>query len=297
MLEEKFTKNFFKNMKTLQLSRSEIKNISSTCNCTVIRKKFREFHHGIQMEFFTPHVGTNYIDSRHKRLLLVGESHYTKDCTICSLLGNWYRTDTLTMVNDSSKCDTSWLKTDSVLYDQQNLAKFFVNIKTSLKNVLKNLNVPDDKVFDHIAFLNYFLRPARNCDKYFTPTLEDRFFSLFRLVYCIEQLKPELVIFLSSKVYRTEWDSATKTCKSTMSIDDYVFQNQNLSKDDFSRVIKHYFKGDVLKVIYPGIEFEYTYHPSRCWEAYPFENEQTEHWCDKTSKEHFEDFLRKNWLK
>ena len=145
--------------------------------------------------YMMPFVGDNYESSKHKKLLLVGESFYLPEgATVHHNANSWYGTPMLT--ND----EQDWCNTRGTREGKS--GRFGKEIDRCLNLVLPS----GGNGWHQVAFLNYFLRPA-DCttgieDLWKTTGGEnlDREYAIKNFIKILEILKPDLLIFLSSTV-------------------------------------------------------------------------------------------------
>ena len=106
-----------------------------------------------------PWIGSRYRDDRHKRLLVIGESHYLPpDSTIHHDPDRWYRSTQ----DDLSEEEVRWASTAGNITGRWYRAHtIYRAIQTEIARTLSESGVtPDDFPLNHIAYCNYFLRPA-----------------------------------------------------------------------------------------------------------------------------------------
>ena len=106
-----------------------------------------------------PWIGSRYRDRRHKRLLVVGESHYLPpESTIHHNPARWYRGSQA----DLSEEEVRWASTTGNITGRWYRGhRIYQAIQTEVTAVLTRNNVtPDPFPLNHMAYCNYFLRPA-----------------------------------------------------------------------------------------------------------------------------------------
>ena len=106
-----------------------------------------------------PWIGSRYRDERHKRLLVIGESHYLPpDSTIHHDPDRWYRSTQ----DDLSEEEVRWASTIGNITGRWYRAHtIYRAIQNEIARTLTDAGVtPDAFPFNHIAYCNYFLRPA-----------------------------------------------------------------------------------------------------------------------------------------
>lgn len=147
-----------------------------------------------------PWIGENYTSSLHKRLLVVGESHYLpEDSKIHKNPEAWY----LGSQNDLCNEEVKWISTEGII--KKNKPNNFSKRKSHViyKNIGKAINscsfkypLPSD-IFDHIAYYNYFQRPAESSGDSIKVSRIDKEVAEQVLTKLITLLEPEIVIFTS----------------------------------------------------------------------------------------------------
>ena len=106
-----------------------------------------------------PWIGSRYRDERHKRLLVIGESHYLpSDSTIHRDPGRWYRS----RQDKMSGKEVKWACTVGNITGRWTKAhRIYREIGTGVAEMLQESGVtPDEFPLNHVAYCNYFLRPA-----------------------------------------------------------------------------------------------------------------------------------------
>lgn len=148
-----------------------------------------------------PWVGSKYGQSEVKKLLIIGESHYLPKGSVSALDAEQWYAGNQGSLTDKEK---SWINTSGII--EHNIPKNFPKKSHWIyRNVAKEIN----KVFlgyenpanilDHVAFMNYFQRPAESEGgsiniKSLDLEVADRTVTDF-----IKTLTPDLVVFCSSK--------------------------------------------------------------------------------------------------
>ena len=106
-----------------------------------------------------PWIGSRYRDRLHKRLLVIGESHYLPDqSTIHHDPARWYRSSQ----HDLSEEEARWASTAGNITGRWFRGHtIYREIRNEIARVLRENGVtPDDFPLNHVAYCNYFLRPA-----------------------------------------------------------------------------------------------------------------------------------------
>lgn len=152
----------------------------------------------------SPWLGNRYQDGHYKRLLVMGESHYLPEgSTIHHDPRIWYGS----RQEELSDQERDWVDVACNLTIKERerdkkykAGRIYVEISKVVKKILTENNVSlDEKEFplDHVAYFNYFQRPARG--KSIKPYLDqqDREVAKDVLRWFIECYKPELVVTAS----------------------------------------------------------------------------------------------------
>ena len=106
-----------------------------------------------------PWIGSRYRDQRHKRLLVIGESHYLpNESSIHHDPARWYRSSQ----TDLSEEEVRWTSTIGNITGRWTRAhRIYRAIQDEIARTLTESGLtPDDFPLNHIAYCNYFLRPA-----------------------------------------------------------------------------------------------------------------------------------------
>ena len=106
-----------------------------------------------------PWIGSRYRDPRHKRLLVVGESHYLpNESTIHHDPDRWYRSSQ----DDLSEKEIAWASTvGNITGEWYRAHTIYRAIQDETARILRESGVtPDAFPLNHVAYCNYFLRPA-----------------------------------------------------------------------------------------------------------------------------------------
>lgn len=161
-----------------------------------------EIEHYKRMPQMLPWVGENY-GKEFKKVLFVGESHYfPKGSTLHLNSDDWYKLE---------KVKLSW---DEVFYTTTREALLinykrnqiwrdtaFIMNKAGITYFDENKNM-----FDHFAFYNFFQRPAQEEGDQLYIDENDIVEANTLFLKIIDVIKPQVVIFLSSKA----WNSCNK---------------------------------------------------------------------------------------
>ena len=106
-----------------------------------------------------PWIGNHYQDAGHKRLLVIGESHFLPpDSTIQHDPDSWYGINQHLL----SDKESAWISTkDNITGEWRRSHNIYRNLERDIRSILNEGGVePDAFAFDHFAYYNYFARPA-----------------------------------------------------------------------------------------------------------------------------------------
>lgn len=148
-----------------------------------------------------PWVGSKYGEGKTKKLLVIGESHYFPKGSTSSLnIENWY----LNNQNDLTDTEKSWINTSGII--KKNIPTNFPKKSHWIyKNVAKEINgvffgyKNSAHILEHVAFMNYFQRPAENEGDSIKVHSLDLKMSETIVTDVIKTLSPDLVVFCSAK--------------------------------------------------------------------------------------------------
>ena len=106
-----------------------------------------------------PWIGSRYRDERHKRLLVIGESHYLPpESTIHHDPDRWYCSSQADLTEE----EVRWASTTGNITGRWTRAhRIYRAIQDEIARILKESGItPDPFPLNHVAYCNYFLRPA-----------------------------------------------------------------------------------------------------------------------------------------
>ena len=151
-----------------------------------------------------PWIGSLYQDNRHKRLLLIGESHYMPDeeSTIHLNPEGWYQSNE----GHLNPEEFIHVHTEGVIrgfFEHPRRGhRIFGEIEKQITNILKEGGLtlaPGKRPLHHIAYYNYFMRPAPkpgdSMEGHVVP--QDCKISEEVLRWFVREHQPQLVIFVS----------------------------------------------------------------------------------------------------
>jgi len=147
-----------------------------------------------------PWVGEKYRSPQHKRLLVVGESHYLPQKSKIHLDAvNWYERKQVELTETEIK----WISTSGIIKNnkEKNFPKKAHGIYKNACVVINECSFKYDissKAIDHYAYYNFFQRPADVTGDSIKVQKIDRDVSETVFLSILGKLDPELIIFTSS---------------------------------------------------------------------------------------------------
>jgi hypothetical protein len=185
-------------------------------------KQLLEIDHYQKYPVMMPFVGKSYSNSNTK-ILMVGESHFLHSES-AEIIGqeefdrlklDWYKRDLRQF--EKLRLQIHSIDTRSVVYSAiygsfSNSFRIFYNINSELRGIFEHEGLGDIPL-EHMCFYNYFQRPAFQSGKSINDTEEDneKAFAVYNEV--VQILKPDLVIFVSSKAANTYKYYRNQKCK------------------------------------------------------------------------------------
>ena len=215
--------------------------------------------------YMMPFVGDEYESSKHKKLLLIGESHYMPEgSTVHHDVNSWYDGNPVLTPKERSYCDTCGTR-------EGKSGRFGKEIDRCLNLVLPS----DGNRWRQVAFFNYFLRPADEhksisdlWDSYGGKDIDCEQ-AIRNLIQVLDILKPDLFVFLSSTV-----------CKQAEGVDYPKYFGGNLWDWTIDHKIVDYIK---------------TNHPSQApWNQTMLKYDKAR---GMTSRDFFCAWLKEKWLR
>lgn len=156
--------------------------------------------HYKRFECMQPWVGKNFYDSKHRRLLVIGESHYLPKGSNLHLDAElWYQKTQ----QDLSDNELKWISTQKIIKKNkdknfpQKAHGIYRNICSEINSEFYNYDLPS-QIMDHIMFYNYFQRPADKSGYSIRVKSIDQEIASLVLGDNIKYYKPELIIFTSA---------------------------------------------------------------------------------------------------
>ncbi len=162
-----------------------------------------------QFPAMIPFIGDNYNSTKHKKLLLIGESYYLpNETTLHHSATNWYQSNQDQLDED----EIEWIHCNGLLTcDWESDGH---HIYRELNSCLFSLGMENNKrAIDEIAYTNYFQRPSEKegeSFKYFCTELDVKKSNEI-LTSVINILDPEVIIFVS----KYSWDIGGRNIIST----------------------------------------------------------------------------------
>lgn len=185
--------------------------------------------------YMLPFVGDEYESPKHKKLLLIGESHYMPEgSTVHHDVNSWYDGSPDLTPEEIGNCDTRGTRI-------WKSGRFGKEVDRCLNLVLPSRG----NRWHQVAFFNYFLRPA-DYKKSFKDNYTERdcveSVRIFREL--LEILRPDLIVFTSKLAFdHAEWIDFPKvfncglwdyTAKNNM---DYIF-TEHPSSSWWNRIVR-----------------------------------------------------------
>lgn len=150
---------------------------------------------------FLPHIGEKY-NSMTPKILIVAESHYLpEEFNNIISVDDWYNNPKKVYESLNNKAK-SWINTKEVIkhYQKEKIKtgglSIFNNLEKSFRTIYKGINL-----FEVCAYINYFQRPAELKGETIKVRPMDSEVALKNLLVLIDVIKPDKVIFVSSKAY------------------------------------------------------------------------------------------------
>lgn len=153
---------------------------------------------------YLPHIGSRYNEARAKTFI-IAESHYIPKVHNNKFSAqDWYTNPTsiYQVLDDKSKSHKTWFNTRGIVRHYQTYSKqekghgIFKNLETAYHEI--NAEV---KLFDECVFFNYFQRPSEVEGESINVQEIDSQIALENILVLSGVLKPDKIIFVSSKAY------------------------------------------------------------------------------------------------
>jgi len=145
--------------------------------------------HFVKYPQLKPFVGKNY-NVGHKKILVIGESHYLPPETDSKITKNWYDRS----AEDFSTEEKAWFNTSDLVnnFEQHRMYK-------TVNDSLIRAGLPDG--ISSVAYMNFFQRPSGRTKKSIQVTGKDVEVSNSVLKQTFVILQPDFIFFVSSKSY------------------------------------------------------------------------------------------------
>ena len=159
-----------------------------------------------------PFIGSQW--GKHKKLLLIGESHYidgkmlSKELPDCDYQKEWYELDEKKFSRDLCwNIHTRGVVKKADLPNEQGYSKalsIFYNVKKEIKGTIPVFS-NEPTVFQYFSFMNYFQRPAFIKGDSIKNNQKDNQIAYHTLKGVLNVVTPDAIVFTSSKAYNAFW--------------------------------------------------------------------------------------------
>lgn len=185
-----------------------------------ITNQLANLNHYINYPRLIPWVGSKYLSG--KRVLVIAESHYLPEgVTYHHDVERWYSGNEQSLIQhiaenctieSEKKNGINYINTSGILRVRSNdmlsekRRKFSSKGHAIYRNIFSTLNSSAFNytnyldAIDHVAYYNYFQRPAELSGDSIKVTSQDKVIAESTLKHVIETLNPELILVVSSKV-------------------------------------------------------------------------------------------------
>ncbi len=154
--------------------------------------------------YMVPFVGDEYESPKHKKLLLVGESHYMPEgSTVHHDVNSWYDGIPVLTTKEKKYCNTCGTREDKSGQLGKRIDHCLDLVLSSKLDLVRHSN---ENRWHQVAFFNYFLRPADKLQgiadfwENYGGESTDREKAIQNFIKVLEILKPDLFVFMSAKV-------------------------------------------------------------------------------------------------
>jgi hypothetical protein len=165
-------------------------------------KSIKHFQNHPQM---IPFIGNQW-GKKHKKILIVAESHYIENRNIDvyrEIVNNWYDTH----YSKLSENDKIWTSTADIIDNSKYLEggesnghRIYLHLdKALIESGLDRIN--NEKMFQYVSFMNFFQRPADSESESIIVNQKDQQIANETLKEVINVIKPEFVFFVSSNAW------------------------------------------------------------------------------------------------
>lgn len=176
-----------------------------------------------------PFVGSQW--GKHKRLLLLGESHYIDGKKLSQKFPDfdyqkeWYELDEKKLSTLSGNIHTRGVVKKADLPKVQGFSKalsIFYNVKKEIKGTIPVFS-NEPTVFQYFSFMNYFQRPAFIEGDSIINNSKDNEVAYQALKGVLHVISPDAIVFTSSKAHNAFWWSRKQDGESS------IFNNIKIS--------------------------------------------------------------------
>jgi len=204
-------------------------------------KKLKSIQHFEKYPQMMPWIGADYDNPNHKRVLVIGESHFLPlKSKIHKSPTKWYNGNISNLNDDEDieKNERAWTYTVGCIKDTRNQI-YDSKSHTIYKNIELALIKTDfyfnskEHMFRYIAYYNYFQRPANNKGDSINYTTVDSKIAASVFSDILKIIKPELVCFTS----KLAWNSCLES--NSLQIDESNYTAHNNENTLIADVFPH----------------------------------------------------------
>lgn len=188
---------------TTSLTKRTVKRTTNMNRTNDYDADFRRIEHYVRHPQMIPFVGKQW--GSHSRLLILAESHYLPTDDDRKFSEAWYDTNAKDLPVEKYRIFTSTAEiVNNAGYKQRYKRKghrIFLNIERA---ILESGFNPEntDNMFQYVAFMNFFQRPAEKTGKSITVTDRDRRVANSTLRDVIRIIAPDFLFFVSSEAWK-----------------------------------------------------------------------------------------------
>jgi len=195
-----------------------------------IQEKLQRIDRFQKMPQMTPWVGDDY-GVHTKRVLFIGESHYLPyESTIQKSINEWYGSS----IKNLNADEIAMTSTAKIVSERFNKNSIWRNPAKIIISSFSDLPTGENgNVYTNFAFYNFFQRPAETQGKSIIVQSEDLQVANDTLKKIVDILKPEVIVFLSTKAFnacsRSDFDNSV-----------YIDYSPHPGKQWWNRIAKKY---------------------------------------------------------
>jgi len=144
-----------------------------------------------------PYIGKDYISDKHKKLLIIGESHYLPEKSFIHYgIETWYNGNESNLI----QIELDWIHTAGCVLANNSIFR-------TVEKALTESGITISNPKDQYAFYNFFQRPAPERKSFKTICSQiDKDFAIENFKSVISILKPDIIIFVSKLSFDVvEW--------------------------------------------------------------------------------------------